>query len=408
MKVDALAQLGAQLARGAGALSFADEGGMGARLTLGQIIKGRVLRSYEGGRHLVDFDGQQRVVDSAVPLRADEVFHGRVLAIGEKVQLQKLVSQTPVPDAAGVPPKPRDADPTLAALFERYRAQVPPAQLDTAAALVARLPQPQHAALAALVLAKLGLPLEPAWIRALHARLNGERAGDAQQPALRLETAAPQPALLDAAVQALAVALAGLMSPPATSPGTAATTSAQPSASPASALAADGAPPQPQKQRGQSQPDFGARDTAQRILNLPTPGAVAHRLGTLALVVDGRLLELDVALFDEAPDPSPDDAAPDPMRHRQIVIALETAALGRVEVRAQMVGTRMQLTLATTSSEQTLALSLHSPHLRQALQALDWQLDSLNYVTQHSEPRSGAVHSVVEHIINPGSVSRIV
>lgn len=404
MKVDALAQLGAQLARGAGALSFADDGGMGARLTLGQIIKGRVLRSYEGGRHLVDFDGQQRIVDSAVPLRADEVFHGRVLAIGEKVQLQKLASPTPQTDSTAVPPKPRDTEATLAALFERYRAQVPPAQLDSTAALVARLPQPQHAALAALVLAKLGLPLEPAWIRALHARLNGERAGGAQQPALRLETAAAQPALLDTAVQALAAAMAGLMSAPPASPETAATTAAQPSASPVAALAADGAPPQPKKQRGQSPPDFGARDTAQRILNLPTPGAVAHRLGTLALVVDGRLLELDVALFDEAPD----DAAPDPMRHRQIVIALETAALGRVEVRAQMVGTRMQLTLATTTSEQTLALSLHSQHLRQALQALDWQLDSLNYVTQHSEPRSGAVHSVVEHIINPGSVSRIV
>ena len=44
-------------------------------LTMGQIIKGRVLRHYEGSRYGVEFGGQERVVDSAIALRSGDVIH---------------------------------------------------------------------------------------------------------------------------------------------------------------------------------------------------------------------------------------------------------------------------------------------------------------------------------------------
>ena len=435
MKVDphaALAALGAQLSRGGALVSFADDGELGARLTLGQIIKGRVLRSYEGGRHLVDFSGQQRVVDSAVPLRPDEVFHGRVIGLGEQVQLQKLAPEA-APPSASVPSQwaPSAGD-TMAALFERYRAQAPAPQLEAAAALVARLPQPQTAALAALVLAKLGLPLEPAWIRALHARLAGTERAHLQSESLQLQTAATAGAsasLHDAAIPALAGALAGallgampggLINAPSRSPSGAlqgTTSDTLPDAQPG---AVPGAPSGVMSDapalggRHQWADERLPRDQAQRILNLQTRGSVAHRLGTLPLLVDGRLVELEVALFDEGhgePD-DPANATDASMRHRQIVIALETSSLGRVEVRSRIVGTRMQVSLATTASESTLALSLHSASLNDALQAQGWEVDGLSYLTQQPTQQTpapgGPLHSVVEHIINPGSVSRLV
>ncbi|MCK7581364.1 MAG: hypothetical protein MZV65_40845 [Chromatiales bacterium] len=64
----------------AGASEFAD------KLTVGQILKGRVLRQYDQSRYLVGFDGNERVVDSAVPLRTGELLHGRVMAVGERVE----------------------------------------------------------------------------------------------------------------------------------------------------------------------------------------------------------------------------------------------------------------------------------------------------------------------------------
>ena len=37
-------------------------------LSLGQIVKARVLKHYEGARYLVSLEGRERVVDSSVPL----------------------------------------------------------------------------------------------------------------------------------------------------------------------------------------------------------------------------------------------------------------------------------------------------------------------------------------------------
>ena len=42
------------------------------------------------------------------------------------------------------------------------------------------------------------------------------------------------------------------------------------------------------------------------------------------------------------------------------------------------------------------------------LQALGWQVDSLQYATRAADAGGAVGASVVEHIINPGSVSRLV
>ena len=57
MKVDPGAPILSSLARGAPSISFTGGGDFASKLTLGQIIKGRVLRSYEGGRYAIDFGG---------------------------------------------------------------------------------------------------------------------------------------------------------------------------------------------------------------------------------------------------------------------------------------------------------------------------------------------------------------
>jgi hypothetical protein len=98
------------------------------KLTLGQIIKGRVLRSYEGQRYLMHFEGQERIVDSAVPLRTGDILHGRVIGLGERIELQRVAVQpddAPSQDDAAEPARPRAdlADPSLrfvADLFARH------------------------------------------------------------------------------------------------------------------------------------------------------------------------------------------------------------------------------------------------------------------------------------------------
>ena len=59
-------------------------------LSLGQIVKARVLKHYEGGRYLVSLEGRERVVDSSVPLSTGELVRGRVVAVGDRIELQPL------------------------------------------------------------------------------------------------------------------------------------------------------------------------------------------------------------------------------------------------------------------------------------------------------------------------------
>lgn len=393
--VDALARLGLQGARGAGSLSFPGDGDFASKLTLGQIIKGRVLRSYDGGqRHLVDFGGEQRVVDSSVPLRPDEVFQGRVVGLGEKVQLQKLAAETPAAAAApaALPQRPAGAaDGSLAALFARFGVELPPARVAEAQVVVNRLPQPATAASAALVLAKLGLPLDAQLIRLLHARLSGQEAVDTSRGAVQLATApaaVQHAAAVAPPVEALAAALAQLAAPlPLPVPA------AGHDAALATSTSGDG---------GGARRD--PREPGSRLLNVQTGGAVAHRLGRLPLLVDGRLLELELALFDEPGEGGDGGAAPAVPRHRQVVIGLDTASLGRVEVRARIAGRHLALTMNTDASERTQALAGHAAALRESLSSLGFEVDAMAYETQAAGAPGAPLQAVVEHLITPGSV----
>ena len=81
-----------------------------AALKLGEIIRGRVMRSLGEGRYSVSFHGQERIVDSAIPLRTDDILHGRVIALGDRVELQRVrtepaqAAEAPGPAENGVPP----------------------------------------------------------------------------------------------------------------------------------------------------------------------------------------------------------------------------------------------------------------------------------------------------------------
>ena len=93
MNISEVRQQLASLLSKAGNLIFTADDDYGKQLVMGQILKGKVLRSYDNGRYLMDFKGEQKVVDSSVPLKTGELIHGRVVGLGDKVELKKLVTQ---------------------------------------------------------------------------------------------------------------------------------------------------------------------------------------------------------------------------------------------------------------------------------------------------------------------------
>jgi hypothetical protein len=401
VKVDSLQNLQTPLSRGTGALSFAREGSdFASKLTLGQIIKGRVLRSYEGSRYLVDFDGQQRVVDSAVPLTSNEIFYGRVVGLGDRVELHKVhanVTAAPAIAAAApsLAPLGGKSGALIGEIFARFQAQLDPVQSATLQREVERAPQAEPMALSGLLLSKIGIPLTPDALRAVFSTLRAGRK-EALFPlpdeALHLATQSAPPQREEESLTAFGVALASLLRQlPEVAPGRAKAAEGQRDGS-ANAAAGNGA--------GDAPPDL-----ARIILNVQPGGSVAHRVGTLPLFVDGRLVELDIALFEQGDQAAHDEQSA--TRHRGIALAITLPILGRVELRARIAGAHMRLALVTDATESAQQLAQHAGKLAGALEAAGWKVDELAYQVRTEATSSAVARTVVEHLISPGSVSAL-
>ncbi len=435
MKVDLLAGTQLPIQRATSALSFAGDGDFASKLTLGQIIKGRVLRSYEGGRYLVDFSGQQKVVDSAVPLRTDEVIVGRVVGLSERVELQRInaPSVTPAGTAAGAGGTAAahatgtgslPIGDSLAAMLERLQATAGEAAVDLVQRTAARAAQPLLMAKAGLFLSRLGLPLSAEALRLVYNALQrdpGQGMFALPHDGIRLETseaaepmtmAAPAPVpvaakMEDTMSQSLGAALANLLRelPEARSgrPGFDAGADGQRQAEDDARRAVA---------RGADQATEDGPDVARLILNVQSGGAIAHRVGTLPLVVDGRLHELDIALFEQASGPeaerNPNGAkarGAAALRHRQVVFAVSTEALGTIEVRAAAAGANLRIAIGAPSRVSSEALAQHAAELATTLGGLGWSIDELAYRTTSGEGLVG--RTVLEHLVAPGSVSTL-
>ncbi|MFL6566009.1 MAG: hypothetical protein ACJ8G5_13830, partial [Burkholderiales bacterium] len=259
-------------------------------LSLGQIVKARVLKHYEGGRYLVSLEGRERVVDSSVPLSTGDLVRGRVVALGDRIELQPLppavgedTFQTPL---QGKLDEPVDQ---LSATFAQFGLQLDEATRGVVLRSLKGAADPQATVLAAMTLAKLGLPQQPELIDALQALLRrrpaASPAAEGSKDALPLT---PGPQLVAQLQEALRATLAPAHQDPA------------PGATVPSPLSSENARDQQgfDSRGGSSGSGFNG-DLGQRVMNTQTGGAVSHRVGTLPLILGGRRVEVDVALFDQ-------------------------------------------------------------------------------------------------------------
>jgi hypothetical protein len=374
-------------------------------LTLGQVIKGKVLRHYEGGRYAMSFGGEERVVDSAIPLRSGEIVHGRVVGLDDQVHLERVpapAAERPADGGAGPAELPAAAD-EIERLFARHRAALGPADH----ALIRTVGRSQGdvslAASAALVLRKIGLPLQVTLLRAVM-RAVADRAGveraifgehatalaiDPQQRA-----AGSQPA-----VQGLSRVLADLRVPegppdaPADGAGDQASDAALRQATDAGRGSAD---------RGRDK-RRGEWLLGRRVLNTQTESAVTHRFLTLPLWFGDRLLEIDLALFAETKVSRADDG----VRLRRIVLSLDLAPLGRVDAVLAVANRRLRIAFETRSEATTELLGGRLGRLESDLAARDWSLDELVVETRTDGAPGGAARAVVAHYVTQDSLSRL-
>ena len=298
----------------------------------------------------------------------------------------------------------------VAQLFDRHQARLATEDARALQRLASRAALPDLMALSGLILSKLNLRMAPEFLKAVYGAL--ERGGRGGVFALsgtvpEIELASSRSAEAAGSRAPFAALLAGmLMEVPESRWRHDAGPGAKPDDS-APGTRPDG----PQGTGGGLASGSGRAgggegfDLARWILNAQNGGAVAHRVGTLPLLIGGRLVELDVAVFEE---PAGEDGQETShIRHRRVVVAMDTETLGRIEASALFAADRIRVTLSTSSSESTGALARHMGPLTAELERSGWHVDEMKYETRAPVGPGGVMTSVVEHLVSPGSVSTL-
>jgi hypothetical protein len=389
-------------------------------LTLGQIIKGKVLRQYEGNRYAVSFGGREKVVDSSIPLRNGEILYGRVIGLDDKVQLQRVYadrsqSVQPAPDStAGLIATP--AESRVLRLFEQYRAALGAGDLRMLGQLVRTASQPELMALSGLVLNKLGMTLQPVLVRALYRVLHEAK------PAALDETANAGVLTADAgkdgavfnreAIEQLARALSPMQMKTQTQerrePDAAEGRDADADGMSAVATGNDGAAMSAASDDGHQFFDTPAGQEwllGRFLLNVQSEGSVAHRLASFPIWFGDRLIEVEMALFTQQRDTGQEDSGD--IQYRKLVFSLDTEGLGHVEISVHVANRNLRVIVATDNEPATGELAQYLPDLKHELAAFGWQLDELSYRTTESDLQGNVIRSVVEHYISQDSLSRL-
>jgi hypothetical protein len=137
---------------------------------------------------------------------------------------------------------------------------------------------------------------------------------------------------------------------------------------------------------------------ARDLLNANDDGALAYAYGTLPVMVADQLVELDIVLFRDRQEAQASHAM------RKLVMTLQTENLGRVEVMAQALGSRLTIAIKAQNAEASAALSAQADEVRELVVQLGWHVEAIDYGIDPLHTR--AAREIVDHVLQSGSIDR--
>lgn len=396
-------------------LSFSAGDSWASRLELGQILNGRVLRSFEDGRYEVKFGNEKRVVDSSIPFSAGDVLRGRVVGLGSTVTIERIPQETSraVMDDRMPPASLRNsvAGEGLAAQAARLNIDLSPGQMALIARAARGQASPASVLRAGLFLARLGLPQSVEVIRGLAERMTASAGGMAPPDRALVATLEVLPTAESAQAGGLAgplvSALGRWMMGSRDAAGNPEPRSLQRQEEALENKATEqgllGQMDQRESGRaaggGDGEAGGGAYRTLESItaalLNVQTGARTGHAFKTLPVMIGGRLVEFDLALFDQG---ARDGDGLDPKRFR---FSLDTE-FGPVDIDARTLNGSVQIAFTAESARLLQGLQDGEDALSEGLQLQGWSLDGVRCAS--GRRREGVAASIVDHVLEQDSL----
>lgn len=403
MNIGEVSQQLAGLLSKASSMFLAANDDFASQLSMGQILKGKVLRSYDQGRYLVEFGGQEKVVDSSVPLKSGELVQGRVVGLGDKVELKRIPTTESSKD--GMPSQFSQPggflasrwDSMLMETMQKYQARFSAQDRAIIVSQLRKSERPQLVLASALAISKQGLPVSEKllqWFTDL-------QTGKQKLSMLPTEQLAPTLGQADANVGGHGGTLDQLVNALRRMVQEQQDMASQPPQG--HALKYDDGRADTETDGGT---DLGQNDRFAvnwRLLNSQIGGSIQHRVSTLPVWLADRLLEINIAIYEQRQNQGNQGN----LNHRKIIFSLDLEMLGQLDIEMAMENRNLRLKVASDSHQATRHLLEHGHSLDQELDSYGWILDEISYATQARDDMGQVVSSVIEHYMNQDSLSRL-
>ena len=369
---------------------------------VGQTVNIKVQQRLDEQHYLAVMRGEVRKVYSERPLPVGETVDTVVVSVVDKLELRQIASESkssmPAPDTQIVA-KPTDySDMRSVARF--YRCNFTASELTTLQSAVDRAPNAEQMALAGLILNKRGIAVQPALLNALYDMQSGTHFLQGLSESVDVErlTQAPFPTvaglgqLMRQALQEQASVGQKDHDQPDTSMDIDAPTDTL-----SRGESIVGAPIQTSSQDAGG--DDRPRQQIFQLLNdLDTEG-MGVRYGTLPVLIDGRLVELELVMFHQPPR----DSLAAPLR--RLVMSVHTNTLGTVQIAAEALNHRLMIKISSESLEHTEALATYVDEVSDLVRRFGWSLESVGYEVRTEGGR--LAQRVIEHGVRQGVIDNV-
>lgn len=388
-------------------LSISAESSLRDNARLGDIIQARVLRNYDGGRYAVSIGGKEQVVDSAIPLTTGELLYGRVIGVNSnKIILQKIHDQNqvnlPNTNAASFDALTGD-EKLIDNVFSNYLATISVSDKSVLVEAIKNSSSPTQTIISGLILHKIGLPIRKEYLKELDRQIQHNSLREAirvDSTALKTEnTQGDRAHVTDNTASLLAsfIADASVMDKRREEfrADVNVTNSITSSKTNQDAVNIGNSETGTQQDLGHTEPSVG-----RWILNAQSHDNVAHRLLTLPILIDGKLIEVDMSFYSQKQS---DELLP-VQRSKRMVFSLNLENLGVVNAEIKITDRHLKIVFSTESELSADYLSQHISDLKSSISD-DWNIDDIQYQT--TVKSNDAFWSVVTHHISQESISRL-
>ncbi len=143
-------------------------------------------------------------------------------------------------------------------------------------------------------------------------------------------------------------------------------------------------------------------DNKKILFNSQNDGAVSHQVSVVPFFINDQLIEVNVAMFSQKQS----DTKPDSVRYKRIVISLDLDMLGHTEIELKFYNKHASISIVSENKLAENELVAHMPLLKEKFSEFQITIDELSYGMAAKNPVDNVINSIVTHYISQDSLNR--